>query len=65
MTIEHLNKMAACRHLLDAPAPEVVGELIAEIHRLRARIEDVIKRPDYTNPEGMVRRLREALANSV
>jgi hypothetical protein len=35
ITPEKLNKMDQCRHLLDAPAPQVVGELIEEIRRLR------------------------------
>ncbi len=36
MTTEKLNKIDACRHLLPEPGAEVVGELIAEIRRLRA-----------------------------
>jgi len=34
ITKEKLDKMDQCRHLLDAPAPEVVGELIEEIRRI-------------------------------
>lgn len=30
---EHLNKINNCRHLLDAPASEVVGELVTELRR--------------------------------
>jgi len=39
ITKQKLDKMDQCRHLLDAPAPEVVGELIEEIRRLRAPLE--------------------------
>jgi hypothetical protein len=31
MTLEHLDKMDQCRHLLPDPAPEVVGELIEQL----------------------------------
>jgi hypothetical protein len=33
MTLEHLDKMDKCRHLLPDPAPEVVGELINDLRR--------------------------------
>jgi hypothetical protein len=33
MTLEHLDKMDQCRHLLPDPAPEVVGELINDLRR--------------------------------
>ena len=33
-----LNKMKTARYLLDPPAPEVVGELINEIERLRSAL---------------------------
>ena len=39
ITKEKLDKMDQCRHLLDAPAPEVCGELIEEIRRLREALE--------------------------
>lgn len=39
ITKEKLDKMDQCRHLLEAPAPQVVGELIEEIRRLRAALE--------------------------
>ncbi len=44
ITKEKLDKMDQCRHLLDAPAPEVCGELIEEIRRLREAL-DRIARP--------------------
>jgi len=39
ITKEKLDRMDQCRHLLDAPAPQVVGELIDEIRRLRTAME--------------------------
>lgn len=33
MTLEHLDKMDRCRHLLPDPAPEVVGELVNDLRR--------------------------------
>jgi len=35
---ERLDKMRTARHLLPAPGPEVVGELIVEVDRLNARL---------------------------
>lgn len=37
MTQEEINRMDICRHLLPAPGDEVVGQLIAEIRRLKER----------------------------
>ena len=39
MSPEELDKMDACRNLLEPPAPQVVGELIAEIRRLNAVVK--------------------------
>lgn len=36
-----------------------------EVQRLRDGVQQIISRPDYTNPELMVRRLRDLLENSV
>lgn len=36
ISLGELNKMDTCRHLLPEPGPEVVGQLISEIRRLRA-----------------------------
>jgi len=33
MTIEELNKIDKCRHLLSPPAPDVVGKLVHELRR--------------------------------
>ena len=33
MTHEHLDKIDKCRHLLPAPAPEVVRELVNDLRR--------------------------------
>jgi len=33
MTLEDLDKQDACKHLLEAPAPLVVGKLIDELRR--------------------------------
>jgi hypothetical protein len=41
ITPETLDKMDQCRHLLDAPAPEVVGELIEEIRRARKALDAI------------------------
>lgn len=35
-----LDKMEACRHLLPPPGDEVVGELLAEVKRLRTALHD-------------------------
>ena len=37
MEQEELDRMDICRHLLPAPGDEVVGQLIAEIRRLKER----------------------------
>lgn len=34
------------------------------LETLRKKVFDVISKPDYTNPEEMVRKLRDSLANS-
>ena len=34
------------------------------LETLRKKVFDVISKPDYTNPEDMVRKLRDSLANS-
>ena len=39
MQLDHLEKMRQCRHLLPAPAPEVVEELIVEVLKLRKCLE--------------------------
>ena len=36
-----LENMDRCRHLLPDPGPKVVGDLIAEVRRLRAAIDDL------------------------
>lgn len=41
MTHEHLNKIDTCRHLLEAPAPEVVGELVTELRRYMAALDAI------------------------
>jgi hypothetical protein len=33
MTLKDLEKQDKCKHLLEAPAPDVVGKLIAELRR--------------------------------
>ena len=33
------------------------------LETLRKKVFDVISKPDYTNPEDMVRKLRDSLAN--
>lgn len=46
MTLEHLEKINICRHLLPEPAPAVVGELIEEIkklHEIREQYNLLIK----------------------
>jgi len=56
MTIEKLNKTDECRHLLEAPAPEVVGELIEELRRLRkvlALASEYILGVNADHPRGM------------
>jgi hypothetical protein len=43
---DKLDKMDQCRHLLDVPAPEIVGELIEEIRSLteqRDRLAEVMQ----------------------
>ena len=50
ITKEKLDKMDQCRHLLDAPAPEVCGELIEEIRRLttaNGRMKSMLARIAY------------------
>lgn len=37
MTQEEIDRIYVCRHLLPAPGDEVVGQLIAEIRRLKER----------------------------
>lgn len=39
MNEETLKTMDKARHLLEAPAPQVVGDLIAEVRRLNAELE--------------------------
>lgn len=41
MTNEELNKIDKCRHLLPAPAPEVVGDLVTELRRYVKAIDDI------------------------
>lgn len=41
MTNEELNKIDKCRHLLPAPAPEVVGDLVTELRRYIKAIDDI------------------------
>ena len=41
MTLEHLDKMDKCRHLLPDPAPEVVGELINDLRRYVKAMDDI------------------------
>lgn len=41
MTLEHLDKMDKCRHLLPDPAPEVVGELINDLRRYVKAIDAI------------------------
>jgi predicted component of type VI protein secretion system len=43
---------------------EEVHHASLEIERLKAQIGEVIAHPDYTNPEGMVRKLRDILSNT-
>lgn len=38
---EHLNKIDNCRHLLDAPASEVVGELVTELRRYMLTLDAI------------------------
>lgn len=41
MTLEHLEKINNCRHLLPEPAPAVVGELIEEIKKLKTQNQNL------------------------
>lgn len=41
--IDKLNKMDKCKTLLPDPAPEVVGELIDEVRRLRKAMNAAIE----------------------
>lgn len=41
MTYERLNKIDTYRHLLEAPAPEVVGELVAELRRYMTALDAI------------------------
>lgn len=50
MTDEAINKMASSRHLLPEPAPEVVGDLIEQVRRLRQLVLAV----KATNFDGML-----------
>ncbi len=50
ITKEKLDRMDQCRHLLDAPAPEVCSELIEEIRRLTTaneRMKSMLARIGY------------------
>lgn len=37
--LSRLNQMDQCRHLLPAPGPEVAGELVVEVRRLRELLD--------------------------
>ena len=39
---------------------ETAKELEREWNRLASAVQSVIDRPDYTNPEGIIRRLKES-----
>lgn len=41
MTREDLEKQDKCKHLLDAPAPLVVGKLIEELRRYMDAIDEL------------------------
>jgi hypothetical protein len=41
MTLEHLNKIDRCRHLLPDPAPEILGELVNDLRRYVAAIDAI------------------------
>lgn len=62
-----LNKMDLCRHLLPDPGPEVAGELITEIRRLRAVLEWIAGQQNLffaecSQAEEIVARCKEALS---
>ena len=47
ITEEKLNKMDVARYLLPDPGPEVVGDLIQEVRRLRTALADIEWRYDH------------------
>ena len=49
MTEDELTKMELVRHLLEPPAPEVVGQLLAEVRRLRKEVEWLQRRLNEPN----------------
>lgn len=64
---QQLNKMDACRHLLPDPGPEVAGQLIAEIRRLRGTLSWIAGQQNLffaecSQAEEIVARCKEALS---
>ena len=64
---QELNRMDVCRHLLPYPGPEVSGQLIAEIRRLREVWEWVAGQKNLffaecSQAEEIVTRCKNALA---
>ena len=43
MNKELLDKMNVARHLLPEPGPEVIGELIQEVQKLRKALSEAIR----------------------
>jgi hypothetical protein len=41
MTLEDLDREDACKHLLESPAPIVVGNLIAELRKYVSFVEEI------------------------
>jgi len=67
ITERELNKMDACRHLLPNPGPEVAGQLIVEIRRLRETLAWIAGQQNLffaecSQAEGIIARTKEALA---
>lgn len=64
---QQLNKMDVCRHLLPDPGPEVAGQLIAEIRRLRVTLAWIAGQQNLffaecSQAEEIVARCKEALS---
>lgn len=53
MTLDDLNKEDACKHLLEAPAPIVVGRLTSELRKYISLVEELkmLKRHRYIDED--------------
>ena len=48
----------------DSELYEIGADYIIELQKKLRAVEEIIERPDYTNPEGMVRELRSVFSEN-